>query len=244
VVPAARAIGLQIQVLNASTSREIDAAFASIVRERPDALFVGVDPFLISRRAQLVNLMSRHAVPATFPSREFTEIGGLMSYGANIPDAYHQVGVYAARILKGAKPGRAVRETLAAIPRRDFSAYRMQIDHSLIEGWWWRHAAAALENFYFDLLMGQRPKLVLKAPPHHGKSRLVTDFVSWVAGKQPDWSTIYASYSDELGTTANLRLQRTMEGRAFRTVFPATWLAARAANAVEGQRNIRLNKTV
>ena len=97
-------MGLQIQVLNASTSREIDAAFASIVRERLDALFVAVDPFLISRRAQLVNLASHHSVPATFPSREFTEIGGLMSYGANIPDAYHQVGVYAARILKGAKP--------------------------------------------------------------------------------------------------------------------------------------------
>jgi len=103
-VPAARAIGLQIQVLNASTTREIDAAFASIVRERLDALFVAVDPFLISRRAQLVNLASHHSVPVTFPSREFTEIGGLMSYGANIPDAYHQVGVYAARILKGAKP--------------------------------------------------------------------------------------------------------------------------------------------
>jgi len=103
-VPAARAIGLQTQVLNASTSREIDAAFASIVRERLDALFVAVDPFLISRRAQLVNLASRHAVAAIFSSREFPEIGGLMSYGANIPEAYHQVGVHAARILKGAKP--------------------------------------------------------------------------------------------------------------------------------------------
>jgi putative ABC transport system substrate-binding protein len=104
VVPAARAIGLQIQVINASTSREIDTAFASIVRQRLDALFVGIDPFLVSRRAQLVNLASRHAVPAAFPSREFAEIGGLMSYGANIPDAFHQIGVYAARILKGTKP--------------------------------------------------------------------------------------------------------------------------------------------
>jgi putative tryptophan/tyrosine transport system substrate-binding protein len=103
-VPAARAIGLQTQVLNASTSREIDAAFASIVRERLDALFVAIDPFLVSRRAQLVNLASRHAIPATFPSREFAEIGGLMSYGANIPHAYRQVGVYAARLLKAAKP--------------------------------------------------------------------------------------------------------------------------------------------
>jgi putative ABC transport system substrate-binding protein len=104
VVPAAHAIGQQIQVFNASTIREIDAAFTNLMRERPDALFVGIDQFLISRRAQLVNLASRHAVPATFPNREFTEIGGLMSYGANIPDAYQQVGLYVGRLLKGAKP--------------------------------------------------------------------------------------------------------------------------------------------
>jgi putative ABC transport system substrate-binding protein len=102
--PAARAMGLQIQVLNASTSREIDTAFATFVRERPDAVFVSLDPFLNSRRAQLVNLASRHAVPATFSNRDFAEIGGLMSYGANIADAYRQVGVYAGRVLKGAKP--------------------------------------------------------------------------------------------------------------------------------------------
>ncbi|HKN08617.1 MAG TPA: ABC transporter substrate-binding protein [Pseudomonadota bacterium] len=102
--PAARDMGLQIQVLNASTSREIDAAFATFVRERPDAVFVSLDPFLNSRRAQLVNLASRHAVPATFSNRDFAEIGGLMSYGANIADAYRQVGIYAGRVLKGAKP--------------------------------------------------------------------------------------------------------------------------------------------
>jgi putative ABC transport system substrate-binding protein len=121
-VPAARAIGLQTRVLNASTSLEIDAAFASIVRERLDALFVAVDPFLISRRAQLVNLASRHAIPATFPSREFTEIGGLMSYGANIPEAYHQVGVHAARILKGAKP--------ADLPVEQSSKFELVINSS------------------------------------------------------------------------------------------------------------------
>jgi putative ABC transport system substrate-binding protein len=104
VEPAARAIGLQIQVLNASTSREIDAAFATFVRERPDAVFVGLDVFFNSRRAQLVNLASRHALPATYPLREFAEAGGLMSYGTNIADAYRQIGVYAGRILKGAKP--------------------------------------------------------------------------------------------------------------------------------------------
>jgi len=101
---AARAIGLQIQVLNASTSREIDAAFATFVRERPDAVFVGLDVFFISRRAQLVNLASRHALPATYPLRDFAEVGGLMSYGANAADTFRHIGVYAGRILKGTKP--------------------------------------------------------------------------------------------------------------------------------------------
>jgi putative ABC transport system substrate-binding protein len=91
-------------VLNASTSSEINAAFAMFVREPPDALFVGLDPFLSSRRVQLVNLASRHALPAIFSNRDDAEAGGLMSYGANIADAYRQVGVYAGRILKGAKP--------------------------------------------------------------------------------------------------------------------------------------------
>ena len=101
---AARVMGLQIQVLNASTGREIDAAFATFVRERPDAVFVSLDVFFISRRAQLVNLASRHALPATYPLREFAEGGGLMSYGTNIADTFRQIGVYAGRILKGAKP--------------------------------------------------------------------------------------------------------------------------------------------
>jgi putative ABC transport system substrate-binding protein len=104
VEPAARAIGLQIQVLNASTSREIDAAFATFVRERPDALFVSTDALFMSRRVQLANLASRHAVPATYSTREITEVGGLMSYGSNIQDAWRQAGIYTGRILKGAKP--------------------------------------------------------------------------------------------------------------------------------------------
>jgi putative tryptophan/tyrosine transport system substrate-binding protein len=104
VQPAARAMGLQIQVLNASTNREIDAAFATFVRERPDAVFVGIDPFLISRRVQLAQLATLHQVPAAYALREFAEAGGLMSYGTNIADAFRQIGVYAGRILKGAKP--------------------------------------------------------------------------------------------------------------------------------------------
>ena len=104
IEPAARAIGLQIQVLNASTSREIDAAFAIIERNRPDAIFVGQTPFLNARRVQLAQLAARHMVPASYSGREFPEVGGLMSYGSDIADAYRQVGIYAGRILKGAKP--------------------------------------------------------------------------------------------------------------------------------------------
>jgi ABC-type uncharacterized transport system substrate-binding protein len=104
VEAAARAMGLQVQVVNADTSREIDAAFATFGRERPDALFVIGGPFLLSRRVQLALLAARHAIPASYGSREYAEIGGLMSYGASLIDAHRQAGVYAGRILTGAKP--------------------------------------------------------------------------------------------------------------------------------------------
>lgn len=101
---AARTIGLQVQVLNASTSREIDAAFETFARGRPDVLFVGGGTLFNSRRVQLALLAMRHAVPAIYAQREYTEAGGLISYGTNLADAFRQVGVYAGRILKGAKP--------------------------------------------------------------------------------------------------------------------------------------------
>jgi putative ABC transport system substrate-binding protein len=101
---AARSLGLQIQVTKASTSREIDVAFASLVRDRVDALFVVPDAFFVSRRVQLATLAARHAIPATYPSREVVEVGGLMSYGTSIVDTYRQAGVYTGQILKGAKP--------------------------------------------------------------------------------------------------------------------------------------------
>jgi putative tryptophan/tyrosine transport system substrate-binding protein len=104
VEAAASVMGLQIQVLNSGTSHEINAAFATFVRERPDALFVGTDPFFSSRRAQLVNLASRHAIPATYAGRHYAEIGGLMSYGSDTLDSSRQSGVYVGRVLKGAKP--------------------------------------------------------------------------------------------------------------------------------------------
>jgi len=101
---AARAMGLQIQVVRAGTSREIDAVFAGFGAERPDALFIAGDPFFSARRVQLANLASRYAIPMASNNREITDDGGLMSYGANITDGWRQVGVYTARILKGAKP--------------------------------------------------------------------------------------------------------------------------------------------
>jgi ABC-type uncharacterized transport system substrate-binding protein len=104
VEPAARAMGLQVQVLHASNSREISAAFATFVSERPDALFVSIGPLFTARRVQLATLAARHMVPMTSGNRQITETGGLMSYGANIAGAYHQMGVYVGRILKGEKP--------------------------------------------------------------------------------------------------------------------------------------------
>jgi putative tryptophan/tyrosine transport system substrate-binding protein len=121
VEPAARAIGLQIEVLRASTSPEIDTAFATFARERPDALFISNDAFLNSRRVQLVQLAAHHRVPAIYSGREYSEIGGLMSYGTNIADAYRQLGVYAGRILKGAKP--------ADLPVVQSSKFELVINH-------------------------------------------------------------------------------------------------------------------
>jgi len=104
VEPAARGMGLQIDVLNASTSREIDADFATFVDRRPDALFVAAELFFTSRRVQLATSAARHGIPMTCATREITEVGGLMSYGSNLVDAYRQVGVYVGRILRGTGP--------------------------------------------------------------------------------------------------------------------------------------------
>ena len=104
VQEAARSIGLQIQILNASTIGEINAAFATLERERTDALFVGGDAFFLSRRVQLVTLTARGRIPATFSLRDYVEAGGLMSYGTDFGDTFRQVGVYTGKILKGAKP--------------------------------------------------------------------------------------------------------------------------------------------
>jgi putative tryptophan/tyrosine transport system substrate-binding protein len=118
---AARTIGLQIQVLNASTSREIDAAFAALARERPDALLVATDTLFTTRRVQMSLRAMRHAIPATYSAREVVEAGGLMSYGSNLTDALRQAGAYTGRILKGAKP--------ADLPVVQASKFELVINH-------------------------------------------------------------------------------------------------------------------
>jgi putative ABC transport system substrate-binding protein len=104
VQEAARTLGLRISVLNASTSSEIEAAFATLARERPDAIFVAPDGFFGSRRGQFVTLTAINKIPAIYASRDPVAAGGLMSYGTDAADRYRQVGVYTGRILKGAKP--------------------------------------------------------------------------------------------------------------------------------------------
>ena len=104
VQAAARALGLQLVVLNARTPSDIDMAFASLVRERAGALVVGAGAFLLSRRDQIIALAARHAIPAIYGFREYSADGGLISYGNDIPDAFRRAGVYTGRILKGDKP--------------------------------------------------------------------------------------------------------------------------------------------
>jgi putative ABC transport system substrate-binding protein len=121
VEAAARAVGLQIQVLTANTSREIDAAFATFVRERPDALFVGPAPFFTLRRVQLIQLEACYAIPATYSGHQFAEAGGLMSYGPSLANGLRQAGAYTGRILKGATP--------ADLPVVQASKFELVINH-------------------------------------------------------------------------------------------------------------------
>jgi putative ABC transport system substrate-binding protein len=104
VLAAAPALGLKVQILNAGTDREIDAAFASLVQARTGALLVGVDPFFNNRIQRLIELAAAHAIPTLYSFREFVVAGGLISYGASMIESYRQVGLYTGRILKGEKP--------------------------------------------------------------------------------------------------------------------------------------------
>lgn len=117
-----------------------------------------------------------------------------------------------------------IERAYSAAARENFYEYRKQINPGLIEGWWQKMVAVELQNFYDDWKAGLAPVLVLEAPPQHGKSSQVIDFVGWASGHDPDTKTIYASYSDDLGLVANIQLQRTMDGEAYHRIFPGTRL--------------------
>ena len=102
---AAQAMGLQVKMFNASTPNELNAAFAAMNGQRPDALMVGADPFFVNRREDIVALAAHLGVPAMYPQRDYVVAGGLISYGTNIANVYRQAGIYAGRIIKGTKPG-------------------------------------------------------------------------------------------------------------------------------------------
>ena len=104
VQEAAHTLGLQIEIVNVTTISEIDAAFASFAHERPDALFVHPDGFFVSRAVQFATLAARDKIPAAYPARDMTAVGGLMSDGTDTTEMFRQVGVYTGSILKGAKP--------------------------------------------------------------------------------------------------------------------------------------------
>jgi putative ABC transport system substrate-binding protein len=104
IEPVVRSKGLQLQVIKAGNSAEINAAFSTFASDRPHALFVMQDGLFGSRRVQLASLAARYGIPATYSTRDYAEVGGLMSYGAHVAGTYHQVGIYTGRILKGAKP--------------------------------------------------------------------------------------------------------------------------------------------
>jgi putative ABC transport system substrate-binding protein len=101
---ASRTLGIEVQILNASTDAEIDAAFATLAKLRAGALLVGTDPFFETRRSRLIALAARDAMPTLYYAREFAVAGGLASYGADIDEAYRQAGIYAGKILSGARP--------------------------------------------------------------------------------------------------------------------------------------------
>jgi predicted phage terminase large subunit-like protein len=119
--------------------------------------------------------------------------------------------------------------------RRNVWAYIRYMDPRLKLGWWQKDAAKHLQQFYEDLKSGKRPKLVIEAPPQHGKSRLIVDFISWLCGREPDLKTIYTSFSERLGIRANLRLQRIIDSERYQSLFPDTRLNATNVVTISGQ---------
>lgn len=119
--------------------------------------------------------------------------------------------------------------------QESFWAYRQYMNPNMKKGWWQKIIAGHLQQFYEDLISGKRPKLVIQAPPQHGKSEQIVDFIAWVAGKNPDLRTIYCSFSERLGIRANLRLQRVYDSEKYKKVFPDTQINNSNAVTISGQ---------
>ncbi len=123
--------------------------------------------------------------------------------------------------------------------RESFWAYRRLMNPKLKIGWWQKEMAAELQLFYEQLSAGQRPKLVIEAPPQHGKSKMIVEFITWVAGKNPDLKTIYTSFSERLGVRANLQCQRIYESERYKKVFPETQINSVGMSAGDAKNATR-----
>jgi predicted phage terminase large subunit-like protein len=128
-----------------------------------------------------------------------------------------------------------LREHSIRLARKDFLHFRRLVNPKSKRGWWQTEIARELQAFYDDLVAGKRPKLVIQAPPQHGKSVQIIDFIAWLAGKNPDYRTIYTSFSDRLGIRANLRLQRLYDSEIYRSIFPGTRINSSSAVSVSAQ---------
>jgi len=127
---------------------------------------------------------------------------------------------------------------LDEIARRDFWEYFCRINPKIKKGWWQKDAAQHLQQFYDDLVAGNRPALVIEAPPQHGKSELIVIFISWLAGKHPDYRTIYTSFSERLGVRANLKLQRLYDSPIYKRIFPQTKIAVTSSTEAARSREL------
>ena len=136
----------------------------------------------------------------------------------------------------------ALKTLLIAEVRESFWAYRQYMNPKMKKGWWQRTIARELQQYYVDLVSGNKPKLVIQAPPQHGKSEMIVDFIGWLSGQNPDLRTIYASYSDRLGTRANLRLQRAFDSPKYQAVFPGTRI--NSANVVTVSKQTLRNRSI
>ena len=132
------------------------------------------------------------------------------------------------------------------VARNDFYTFRRLVSPRAKIGWFYKSITAELQAFYSDLIQGKRPKLIIQAPPQHGKSEAITDFICWLSGKDPSKRIIYASFSERLGVRANLKMQRILSTSRYKAIFPEIYLNAKNITTVPGQhlRNKEISEFV